>query len=316
MLVGCWLALLAAPASESLREQYDKGKCKKHSMANTEYCKLLAKQDADEMGSVNGSAPKLYDAYHRLGGGGLSSEGTAQPGSVAMLRAISTLLPPKNYSRVIEGGPGNCWLLKQLASRGYAVRGQEISAFAIKKYCQSLDVRQGFLKSTSFDSGSANLMMAFDVMEHIPKLDLPLVLQEFRRLLDVKARPKPLLLINVGVCAHLCSTGFCADSRIHPIGLCAEMPRAWWDEQLHSAGFTPFSDEEMRPFEKLLLDYTPRTPAEAGEAACAGKAVVRCKTSWNPPGHQFFISSVHKDKEHKGHHNKGVFDGVSAHADA
>lgn len=211
-------------------------------------------------------AAKLYDEYHKLGGGevidkpiiidGVRYNGTASMDSVRMLKGILKLLPRETYPSVLEGGPGNCWLLNQLKARGYDTHGQEVSAFAIQKNCGGLDVRQGYLHNlTSYASGSMNLVMAFDVMEHIQLHDLPRSLRELRRV----AAPPPhgALVVNVARCAEQCTHGFCADERIHPLGLCTKHPRPWWDRHFRDAGFDPVTPERMKEFEAQILVKPP-----------------------------------------------------------
>lgn len=56
-------------------------------------------------------------------------------------------------------------------------------------------------------SCTADVAVAFDVMEHVPAPDLPLVLREVGRIV----KPQGRFLFSVGICAKWCS-GFCSRS--------------------------------------------------------------------------------------------------------
>lgn len=263
------------------------GKCAVPQLRNTPYCRRLASvRSPRHMMSHNASlAPALYDDYHRLRGDGI--EGVADKASQAIAGSLTRLLPPHLFPAVVEGGPGNCWLLRQLRDQGYDVHGQEVSSFAIEQYCQGLDVRHGFLQHTTFQTGFADVVLSLDVMEHIPEVDLHAALREVRRIC------KSYFVFNVAPCAKLCYTPwFCADRTIHPTGLCDDFPRRWWERHLEHAGFAEAPEAVYAAFERAVLDYEPVTEASAhaaGGAACQGPAALKCVTPWNRRGHNLFI---------------------------
>jgi len=267
-----------------LRQSRAVGKCTQDAYSQTPYCKMLA-----TMGKAarDDETPQLYDEYHKLGGGGLQGANkTANLGSVEILRTIRALFPPPR--QVFEGGPGNCWLLRTLQSDGYTVRGQEASAYAIQKYCDGLDVHQGLLKQTSFGAAIADVVMAFDVMEHIPLADIAPVFAELKRL----GKPGTFVLLNVGVCATMCSSGFCRDQRIHVTGLCQKWPRAWWESQLKTAGLALAPESIMERFEALLVDWARKTDLSDPECHPKSKKAIKCRTPWNNRGHNFFVAQI------------------------
>eukprot|EP00930_Biecheleria_cincta_P001873 TRINITY_DN102962_c0_g1_i1.p1 TRINITY_DN102962_c0_g1~~TRINITY_DN102962_c0_g1_i1.p1 ORF type:complete len:301 (-),score=19.59 TRINITY_DN102962_c0_g1_i1:167-1069(-) len=258
------------------------------------FCRRLAKvRGPQDMIKKNGSmAARLYDDYHKLRQHNMRNGGVADRASQRVVTCFSVLFPPDRFPTIIEGGPGNCWLLRTLQAQGYDVHGQEISRFAIEEHCQGLDVRQGFLQETTFASGMADFVLALDVMEHIPALDLPHVFREIRRI------TKTYFLFNVAACAKHCKRQwFCSDSTIHQTGLCDDFPRQWWEGQLYEAGFTEAPQYIYDAFQWHVLDYAPvvQTPNNSHPApshkvvACYGHHLTKCITPWNRRGHNFFI---------------------------
>eukprot|EP00927_Polykrikos_kofoidii_P024890 TRINITY_DN22512_c0_g1_i1.p1 TRINITY_DN22512_c0_g1~~TRINITY_DN22512_c0_g1_i1.p1 ORF type:complete len:336 (-),score=29.40 TRINITY_DN22512_c0_g1_i1:228-1235(-) len=291
----CMRTVSSINLTQQSRAMYDHtvGVCAEPRLRQTGYCRKVGKvRGPRHMVSGNRSlAPMLYDEYHRMRGDGVDEAGRADKASQALVEHIAELFPPSRFPSVLEGGPGNCWLLRQLVKLGYAVQGQEVSSVAIDSYCHGLDVRQGFLQKTSFRTGSAALVLALDVMEHLPELDLAMALREVRRL------STGFFIFNVAPCAKYCfSSWFCSDRTIHPTGLCDDFPRRWWNQHLREAGFVEASPALYTAFEMRMLDYVPvlqtmrnSDPGLPHGVQCYGRDSLKCITPWNHRGHYWFI---------------------------
>ena len=249
------------------------------------YCTLLREANSSRV-MQSWKAAKLYDAYHQRGdAGGLHNRmGVFEPRveQVRIANYVQKQYPVVRYPSVLEGGPGSCWVLRTLQAANYSVQGQELSRHAIVHNCKGLDVKHGFLKSLHFRSASVDIFVSTDVIEHIPLPDVLPTLQEIRRVV----RPSAYFIFSVGVCAKLCG-GYCSSPAIHPTGICDDFPRAWWNRQLADAGFELAPHREMRQLEETVLNRKkpPECPRDVG-----GEGLMWCRTSWNPPAHNYFLA--------------------------
>ena len=85
--------------------------------------------------------------------------------------------------RVLELGFGNGGLMKYLRSEGWNVIGTEVNDRLLDRAkARGFDVRHAEAMG-SFPDASFDLVLAFDVLEHVPQEALPSLLNEVRRLL-------------------------------------------------------------------------------------------------------------------------------------
>ena len=104
------------------------------------YCQALKRAtNSSVMGTA--FAASLYDEYHKRGAGGLLHGSKPRPEQLRLLEFVKKRFPVLNYPRIGEGGPGSCWVLRQLKSANYSVHGQELSTVAQSGHCAGLDVR-------------------------------------------------------------------------------------------------------------------------------------------------------------------------------
>lgn len=157
---------------------------------NSAYCRVL-KNATDSAAMGTRLAADLYDEYHKRGAGGLIN-GKPRPEQLRLVKFVTTFFPVAQYQHIGEGGPGSCWVMRQLKAANYSVQGQELSRTAVGAHCAGLDVRQGFLKHLDFAESEFDVFVASDVMEHVPLPDLQPTLKSILRV------TKALLPIQCG----------------------------------------------------------------------------------------------------------------------
>ena len=186
---------------------------------------------------------KLYDAYHTSRGGSAFESANDD-----VLKLLVKFYSPAENPSVLDGGVGQCHMVRGLAQQGYThVRGHEISAFAIEKFCDGLSVSHGLLKKTPYEDAEFDAVTSIDVIEHIPPEDVPETLSEIQRIL----KPGGLLIFKVGPCAKNCG-GFCALRAVPPSGICARLPYSWWHDQALTAGLSTIPEGRLEEYEKHL----------------------------------------------------------------
>ena len=211
--------VVAGSAQRARDEIHSNSKLRKKCEANNgSFCKFVAEHDVAYSASNQEQVmAKLYDKYH-------TNRGSAEfePANDLVIRLLQRHYAAQQFPAVLDAGVGQCHMIRALMKAGYShVRGQEISAYAIRHFCSGLMVSQGLLKNMSaYAKEEFDITTSIDVVEHIPPSDIEATFAEIRRV------TRHLFIFKVGPCAKNCG-GFCALDAVHPSGLCEALPYSW-----------------------------------------------------------------------------------------
>jgi SAM-dependent methyltransferase len=100
------------------------------------------------------------------------------PAAIEFLRATNILTRPR---RILEIGCGKGYMLRYLAERGHDVTGIDMDDAALAECNAGLAVRRASAADLPFDDDSFDLVISFDLFEHVPETDDHL--REVRRVL-------------------------------------------------------------------------------------------------------------------------------------
>ena len=288
MLRGCVIikivvAVVAYTATERTDQEYamvTSHKSCRGEDATSPYCRTLAKAtNSSVMGTT--FAATLYDEYHKRGAGGLLHGSTPRAEQQRLATFVKQRFPVLSHPCIGEGGPGSCWVLKQLKDANYSVHGQELSRFAQASHCVGLDVRLGPLKDLHFADQEFDVFIASHVIEHVPLPDLQATLKAILRV------TRGYFVFTVGVCAKWCQ-GYCSSPAIHPTGLCDTFPRQWWEAQLQHAGFAMATKQDMHFLEHVLFPNRKRQKCNPDRRG--SESLMWCMSDWNAFAHNYFMA--------------------------
>lgn len=100
------------------------------------------------------------------------------PAAIKFLDATGLLTRPR---RILEIGCGKGYMLRYLAGQGHDVTGIDMDAAAIAECDENLTVHQGPAARLPFADRSFDVVISFDLFEHVPETDDHL--REVRRVL-------------------------------------------------------------------------------------------------------------------------------------
>ena len=164
----------------------------------------------------------FYDKYAESG----NTE--ALYGASLIHMAIYAYPGAKNW---MGAGAGSCVIVRYLDKIGLNSFGSEFSEYNVAKYCDDLRSRgrvvQSSIAQTSFQNHSFDVVTSFEVLEHIPEVDIPDSCERLARLTK-----GPLFLTISQSLSKL-------DDR-NPIVYVTVKPREYWDRQFAAVGCTPY----------------------------------------------------------------------------
>jgi len=100
------------------------------------------------------------------------------PAAIEFLAATGLLSRPR---KILEVGSGKGYMLRHLRDRGHDVCGVDMDPAAIAECGQDVTVHQSLATDLPFDDGSFDIVVSFDLFEHVPDSDRHL--HEVRRVL-------------------------------------------------------------------------------------------------------------------------------------
>lgn len=178
------------------------------------------------------------------------------------------LYPKKKYKVWFDAGCGECGIVKYLLKSGYDAYGSDVSTTNLEKNCNSLfqsgRVSAASLQNLPFESDKFDIIFSADVLEHIPDIDIPYVIQEL-----VRVSKTGVLFLSIS--QRL--SGLDPD----PPGLAlfhiTLKPRSWWDEK--------FRAMKCYRNKAVLKRFQKRLPTEV-------RGRLKEKMSRTKPGREFW----------------------------
>lgn len=134
--------------------------------------------------------------------------------------------PVDGQRTILEVGCAKGYFVKHAADRGFDAVGFDISEYAISKsVAPSRTLVWSAADPWPFGTETFDMVVGWEVMEHIFAADVPYVLREAHRVL----RPSGKLILKIG--------GIHDDPGDHDDTHFTKRDRAWWDQQLVKSGF-------------------------------------------------------------------------------
>lgn len=150
------------------------------------------------------------------------------------------------FESVLEVGTGNGDGVKKMLAAGKKARGIEYSNYLYENLLKDKfpdgEVVEGDAADIPFDDNSFDMIVSFDVLEHIPEHRISKVAQEFARV------SKKYLFVTIS-----------SNIDIHQKFHLTLRPDEWWKEKFESAGFVYIkdrypalmNDQELHVYEKI-----------------------------------------------------------------
>lgn len=175
------------------------------------------------------------------------------------------------FDTVLDAGCGTATVVREFLRRGKVARGVELSSYVLEEEAPDLladrTVQPASLCRLPFPDNAFDLVVSFDVLEHVPEGEIPVAISELVRV----AKRDLFLTISLRP-----SSG---NNRYH----CTLKSRAWWETRFEESGARVNSEVRDR--------FQERRPGASVEALLregpAGTFADEMRWFWGNPPYDF-----------------------------